>query len=265
MSFVRVRQFVAMMTFAAGAQFAPVAKGSVIFRYDFPGTPGNGAVSAQTSPQPAGAVFSDFVRVNLTPDPNAYANEFTSIGYAHPTLDLTQYAGFSINAQPGQTLNLTSLTFDTMHHASGPTKEYIYLYLNGDFSTSYASQFFSGTTTVDFIFTALTSADNVTRVDFRFYGYNAGKPEGSNGLGNVIINGDFGIAPVPEVSALVPLVALGIAIALHANRRRLAPSRKLAKTLSGSDRRDSACAFVDAARPPPPKRRRRRIVSTTKR
>ncbi len=199
---------------------ASTSQASLIYLYDFPGTPGSGSAAAQTNAQPSGATFSDFTRTNLTPDTMTYTNEFTSVGYAHPAQDLTQYAGFTITAKFGQTLDLTSLTFDTIHHASGPTKEEVHLYLNGDYSTPYATQFFSGTKSIAFNFTPLTNVDNVTSAEFRFYGWNAGQPAGSNGFSNVAVNGAIGTAIVPEVSALPCVILLVFCLLLHKNRRR---------------------------------------------
>jgi hypothetical protein len=179
---------------------------SLIYTYDFPGTPGSGLAVDQTNPQPPNATFSDFTRTNLNPDTVLRPNEFDTIGWAHNGQDTTQHEGFTITAHPGYLLDLSSLTFNAFQYASGATQGQVALFLNGS-ASAYASLDFHWDVNgpVTFNFTPLTITDNVTVAEFRFYGWTAGSPNGGDGLSAVAV---FGDVVVPEVSSLGPIVLL---------------------------------------------------------
>src|SRR5207253_426891 len=107
------------------------------------------------------ATFSDFTRAGgLTQMPGAPANNtFGSESWnLTGSINTTQYEGFSITADPGKHLNLTSLTFDLQLKPSGPANFEVGLFLNGS-STAYATLDLSPTTTLTaytFDFTDLT-------------------------------------------------------------------------------------------------------------
>lgn len=132
--------------------------------------------------------------------------------------NLTQYSGFTITANAGNVLDLTSLTFNTIQYAAGPTSNQVALFLNGS-TTPYATLDYRGTAGVTFSFFPLTDADNVTQAEFRFYGWNAGDPvNGSNGMANVALYGS--ISTVPETATLVPiLIVIACAIATSKLRK----------------------------------------------
>lgn len=198
---------------------ATAAQASVIFLYDFPGSPGgggtnppNGMAVNQTNPQPSGATFSDFTRTaDLTQMPGAPANNTfgTENWNQTGTIDTTSHEGFSITAAAGCHLNLASLTFDATLKPSGPLNMEVGLFLNGS-STAYATFDFSptsSTTTYTFNFTPLTDADNVTSATFNFYGWNAAATGGGIVLDNVATNGSIGF-PVPEAGTFGPVLVL---------------------------------------------------------
>jgi hypothetical protein len=198
------------------------AQGSLIFLYDFPGSPaGSGLAVDQTNAQPAQATFSDFTRQGgLTADPTAaqFRSNNWNVG---PTIDSNVYVGFTITAQAGYVLNLTDVTFDAIRKSTGPTGGEVDLYLNGS-ASAYASMTYTPTGalasyTLDF--TDLTTADNVTSATFKFFG--SGGTGGVNcilGFDNVATNGT--IVVVPEIPVGWPAFFLIVTATIWENRRR---------------------------------------------
>jgi hypothetical protein len=182
------------------------ARGTVIYTYDFPGTPGSGLASDQSSTAPAYTTFGDWNRVNLTA--GGATNVFESTFWNTTAIfDATQYESFTITADAGWHLNLQLLTFDEMRTAGGPTKGRIQMFINGSavpydiFNYNPSASFQNQT----FNFTPTTDADNVTTVEFRFYGWNGGTPEASLILDNVAITLD--VVPEPNCGAMSALFA----------------------------------------------------------
>jgi hypothetical protein len=215
-----------LITVIALAAWIAPAKGSVIFTYDFPGSPGSGLAANQTNGQPWLGTFSDFTRtVGLTQMPGAPANNAYGTESWNQTgsIDTTQHEGFSITAAAGCHLNLTSLSFDLQLKPSGPLNFEVGLFLNGS-STAYATLDLTPTatlTTYTFDFTDLTDADNVTSAEFRFFGWNAVATGGGIVVDNVITNGVI----LPEANPTY-FVALPVLLALvNMFRRRRRPSR----------------------------------------
>jgi len=203
-------KFLALSAFAL-LVVCPIARASLIYTYDFPGSPGSGLASDQTNGQPTGATFSDFTRTaDLTQMPGAPANNDYGTESWNQTgsINTAQYEGFSITAAAGYHLNLTSLSFDVQLKPSGPLNFEVGLFLNGS-STAYATLDLTPTTTVTtytFNFTPLTDANNVTLAEFRFFGWNAAAAGGGIILDNVTTNG--AISNLPETSTFVPILAL---------------------------------------------------------
>jgi hypothetical protein len=190
---------------------------SIVYTYDFPGTPGSGLASDQTNPQPGNATFGDWSRVNVVQV--ATANVFDSTAWNNTSVfDPTQYVSFTITANVGWHLNLSLLTFDEVRSAGGPTKGRVQLFLNG--SATAADTFdYNPTPSVQnktFNFTPTTDADNVTLAEFRFYGWNGGDPTGSLAFDNVATTVDI----VPEAGTWI-FALLPIGIALQSLWRRL--------------------------------------------
>ena len=215
------------------AATAPL-RASVLYTYDFPGSPGSGLAANQSNANQPWAPFSDFTRTaTLTQMPGAPANGTYGTENWNQTgvIDPTQSEGFSITAGPGIVLTLTSLSFDIQLKPSGPTNFEVGLFLNGS-STAYATLDLTPTstnTTYTFDFTDLTAADLVTSASFKFFGWNAVASGGGIILDNVITNG----AIVPEASnALFALLPIGLAV--YSLGCTVAKRRKLAAKIQGS-------------------------------
>jgi hypothetical protein len=193
----------------------------IIYTYDFPGSPGSGLAGNQTNAQPTGATFSDFTRSTVIGDTtgNAFGSKnWSSSGFLNPTT----YTAFSITADAGQHLDLTSLTFLSGKSATGPGNSQVAMYVNGS-STAYATLNFTSTgglgsykpTTFDFV--DLTDANNATTVTFKFYGWNAGSG-GQFILDDVVTNGV--ITNAPEANPLGPVCLVVEAAILVGKMRR---------------------------------------------
>jgi hypothetical protein len=194
------------------------ADASAIFVYDFPGSPPNGAASNQTNSQPANATFGDFTRTNVmqTGDPNFFNSSDWNTG---SSIDLTKFVGFSITADVGYHLNLTSLTFDALKSLNGPNNGQVSIFINGS-ATAYETFLYTPATTLTnetFDFTDLTDTDNATTAEFRFYGWNSTGPGERLGFDNVTTNGTISNLPEPANSWAI---LLPVAIVIHQLCRR---------------------------------------------
>jgi hypothetical protein len=194
------------------------ARASLIYTYDFPGSPGSGLAADQTNGQPTGTTFSDFTR-NTVGEAGG-GNVFTSDNWSTNTsLDPTVYEGFSITASVGFHLNLSSFMFDARISGSGPLNVEAALFLNGS-ASAYATYDFapSGSlVTYTFNFTPLTDTDNVTSATIKFFGWNAASSSGLLLLDDVSTFGD--ISTLPEFPTLLPILfVIGCAL-LQIQRR----------------------------------------------
>ncbi|HLW36144.1 MAG TPA: hypothetical protein VKS98_10835 [Chthoniobacterales bacterium] len=201
----------------------PSANASLIFLYDFPND--SGLAADQTNSQPSGATFGDWIRTGVAAVPNSGTDTFGSNNWSqNGSIDTNVFESFSITANGGFHLNLSSLTFSALRSATGPQNMEVGLFLNGS-ATVYATFDFSPTTTMAayvFNFTALTDADNATTATFKFCGWNAGGPGGQVYLDDVSTYGD--ISNLPEVAPLLP-VSLIIACSVFETHRRRARNR----------------------------------------
>ena len=205
------------------ATFLPQAStATVIYTYDFPGSPGSGLAAAQTNGQPPNGTFSDFVRVgglNVVGGGGG-TNVFGSNNWNQTgSIDLSQYEGFTITSAAGYHLELTDVGFQVKTSATGLGNMRVALYVNGS-TTAFATFDLSPTTTMtaySFDFTDLTPADNATTVDIRFYGWNAGGAGSQVFLDNVTTSGIISNVPEFEPAWIAFLV---IAVSLVAERRR---------------------------------------------
>jgi hypothetical protein len=182
-----------------------VARASLIYTYDFPGSPGSGLAASQTNGQPTGATFSDFTR--NTVGEGGGGNVFTSDNWSvSGSLDPTVYEGFSITASAGFHLNLSSFMFDARISGSGPLNVEAALFLNGNATASATYDIAPNGTvnTYTFNFTPLTDTDNVTLATIKFFGWNAASSSGTLTLENVSTFGD--ISSLPEFPTLLPIL-----------------------------------------------------------
>jgi hypothetical protein len=194
---------------------------SLVYTYDFPGTPGSGLASDQTNPQTGNVTFGDWTRVNVNPVGTSDVFD-SNLWNSTAVFDPTQYEGFTITAAAGYHLDLSSITFDQMRTSGGPTKGLIQIFINGSatvwdsFNYNPSASFLNKS----FSFTPTTDADNATLIEFRFYGWNGGTFPSSLILDNVVISG---IGVVPETGTIVPVIILSLCVAvdcLRARRRR---------------------------------------------
>jgi hypothetical protein len=193
------------------------SRASLVYIYDFPGTPGSGLAVDQTNPQLGHSTFGDWSRVNVSQvgTTDVFDSNFWN---TTAVFDSTQYASFSITADPGYHLNLELLTFDQSRTSGGPTKGLVEMFLNGS-STPYASFNYNPSSSVQnktFNFTPTTDADNVTSVEYRFYGWNGGTPDASLIFDNVAVT----VSIVPEVSPFWPVTLLLGCVLLSRNALR---------------------------------------------
>src|SRR6266446_1472232 len=208
------KAFLLTLVFCCASSFSSHA--SLVYIYDFPGTPGSGLAADQTNPPPGIANFGDWSRVNVS---QVGTSDVFDSNFWNTTavFDSTQYASFSITADAGYHLNLELLTFDQMRTAGGPTKGRIEMFLNGS-ATPYATFDYNPSSSVQnktFNFTPTTDAANVTSVEFRFYGWNGGTPDASLIFDNVTIT----VSTVPEASAFWPVILLLACVFLARNVR----------------------------------------------
>jgi hypothetical protein len=196
------------------------ARASLIYTYDFPGSPGSGLAGDQSNGQPTGATFSDFTRNTVTQAGGG--SVFVSDNWSTSgSLDPTYYEGFSITASAGFHLNLSSFTFDAKISGSGPLNVEAALFLNGS-ATAYATYDFApnGTLTpYTFNFTPLTDMDNVTLATIKFFGWNAASSSGNLTLDDVSTFGD--ISTLPEFPTLLPILfVISCCVCFDIHRRR---------------------------------------------
>jgi hypothetical protein len=193
------------------ALLAPVSgRAALVWTYDFPGTPGSGLGNSQTNPQSPNVTFGDWSRVGVSAvgTSNIFESNFWN---NTSTIDTTQYESFSITAAAGYHLNLQSLTFDNFAGPGGPTKGRVQMFLNGSV-TAYASFDYNPPASwqnFNMGFTPTVDANNVTTVEFRFYGWNGGTASASMMLDNVKIT----VAVVPEPATLGPALLLASCVA----------------------------------------------------
>ena len=158
--------------------------------------------TASVTTQPANATFSAFTRCASITCQNQ-ANVFDSGNWSNSgSYDGVSYVEFSITANPGYLVNLTSISFDQKATGAGPNDARFAHNNSGNFTTNYMGFFpttTNTTTTWDFTDFQTVSGGTVT---FRIYGFNSGTGSGRLQFDNVTINGTSAIAPVPpSVSA----------------------------------------------------------------
>jgi len=196
---------------------AGVASSHASFVYDFPGTPGSLVAANQTvPPQDGHATFSDWTRVNLGNGVGTSDVLDSNFWNTTAIFDPTQYESFTITADAGYHLDLQLLTFDQTRIAGGPTKGRISMFLNGSvvaYDTFDYNPTASWQNKTD-AFVPTVDADNVTLVEFQFYGWNGGTADASLLIDNVTIT--VAIVPEPAIGALVDCF-VGLAV-LHSRR-----------------------------------------------
>jgi hypothetical protein len=191
---------------------------ALVYTYDFPGTPGSGVASDQTNPQTGNITFGDWSRVNVSGVATTDVFD-TNLWNTTAIFDSTQYESFTITAGTGYHLDLSSLTFDQMRTSGGPTKALVQIFVNGSAIVwdSFSYNPSASVQNKSFSFIPTTDPDNVTLMEFRFYGWNGGTLAASLILDNVTISG---IGVVPETSTIVPIILLFACVALERSKAR---------------------------------------------
>ena len=203
--------------------FQMSASASIVYLYDFPGTPGSGLAANQTNPEPASATFGDWKRVNVSQLPTT--NVFDSNYWNNSsTFNPAQYVSFSITATAGVKLTLTQVAFDEMRGAGGPTHGRVSLFLNGS-TTAYASYNYNPASQVNHEVFNFFSISNITSAEFRFYGWNGGTPAAGLLFDNVATPFSFTGTPVPEgnswLAGLIPMTIAVVQLARDWRSRRV--------------------------------------------
>lgn len=202
-----------------------ISHASLVYTYDFPGSPGSGLAIDQTNGQPSGATFSDYTRNGGLTGSGA-SGVFGSKNWSpNPAPDPAVFTGFTITADPGMVLNLTQLTFDSLKNGAQTLNAEVDLFLNGS-STAYAT--FAWTpqnapmTGYVFDFADVNYSDNVTTATFKFFVWNA---NGTNEVqfDNVAV---FGGIDVPEAANLGPVALVIAAAVLVGHRVRCGESQR---------------------------------------
>lgn len=151
--------------------------------------------------QPSNATFSAFTR--NTVNCNSVAQVFSSGNWStSSSYDGNYYIEFSITANPGYYLTLTSLSFDQNRSGTGPSNARVAHNASGNFTTDYNN--FSPAPTnnnINWNFTDFNTTVGGT-VTFRIYGWNMGNSSGKFQVDNVTLNGTVTLAPpIPAANA----------------------------------------------------------------
>lgn len=150
--------------------------------------------TANVVSQPANATFSAFTR--NTVDCNSVSQVFSSGNWNTGTsYDGNYYIEFSITANAGYYVTLTSLAFDQNRSGTGPSNARVAHNASGSFTTDYND--FSPAPTnnnINWNFTDFNSTIGGT-VTFRIYGWNMGNASGKFQVDNVVLNGTVTLAP----------------------------------------------------------------------
>jgi hypothetical protein len=192
---------------------------SLIYTYDFQGSPGSGLAVDQANGQPANATMSDYTR-NGGLNGTGASDVFGSKGWANGgALDPSIFTAFTITSDPGFVLSLSKLSFDSLKNGAQTLNAEVDLFLDGS-TTAYAS--FAWTpqnapmTSYTFNFTPVMAADNVTTATFKFFVWNATATNEVQ-FDNVAI---FGGVNVPEAASLGPItLVIGFAISMRRELR----------------------------------------------
>jgi hypothetical protein len=198
---------------------------ALLYTYDFPGSSASNYLAVnQTNPQPALATFGDFIRqapLQAT-DSNVLGTKNWTFS---STIDLTQYEGFTVTANPSYTLNLSQISFDLTNPIDGPTSLQIRLFINGSAIAAQTSSTYSVqnvTTNINWDFTDLTELDAASTVEFRLYAWQTASNGAHFNIDNVATSGVI----VPEIPNFwFGAGGIFIALATGVNRAWLAQKR----------------------------------------
>lgn len=166
-----------------------------VVRFSFTGATGT-PVTFPADAQPANGSVSDFSRNGVTAITST--DNFGASAWNVPTLDVNRYFSFTITANTGFVLNLTSFELDEIRSGTGPTQWVLRSSRDG-FTTDLGTYTNTGTTLLTNRVIALNeSFYNVSgSIEFRIYGFGASSAAGTWRVDNVEL---FGSISTPDVT-----------------------------------------------------------------
>lgn len=185
--------------------------------YQFTGnSTGNNQFNSITA-QPTLATFSTFTRTTVTwaNAANTFNSENWAVGGAD--VDPTRYTSFTLTPNPGQFLNLESLSFEHTRTGNGPANGEVRYSLDG-FASSVNLAFATSTGNTS-TFWNFPDISTSSPIEFRFFGYGAVNSAGAMRFDNVFLGGNA--SPVPEPGWIVGFcAAAGLAARFGRRLRR---------------------------------------------
>ena len=166
-----------------------------VMRFSFTGATGT-PVTFPADAQPANGSVSDFSRNGVTAITST--DNFGASAWNIPTLDVNRYFSFTITANTGFVLNLTSFELDEIRSGTGPNQWVLRSSRDG-FTTDLGTYTNTGTTLLTNRVIALNeSFYNVSgSIEFRIYGFGASSAAGTWRVDNVEL---FGSISTPDVT-----------------------------------------------------------------
>lgn len=197
------------VTAIAVASILPQVQGQALFTYDFTGSDPAGDLLI---PPVEHLILSPFGRINVgaVSQSDVFSSSYWSTG---ATCDPTEYVYFTLQPEPGYSVRLESLLWDSSRSATGPQTGKVSLLKDGNLLES-SSDYVIGTTmaSYQFDFEDVVAGPGQT-IEFRFHGWNA-TSTGNLRLDNVSAIGQ--ITPVPEPRTLSAITAGGLVmLAIH--------------------------------------------------
>lgn len=153
---------------------------------------------------------------------NSGDDRYNAKSWSSNSLDTNDYFTFTIDANDGYQIDLTSFTYDSTTSGTGPASFELRSSLDS-FTSAIGSPTANGTTTID-----LSAAEfqNLTDpVEFRLYGYSASSSAGTFSVDSYEFDGNITATPNPEPQSLA-LIAVGASLMLWKQRR---PRKRLQK------------------------------------
>jgi hypothetical protein len=166
-----------------------------VVRFSFTGATGT-PVTFPADAQPSNGSVTDFSRNGVTAITST--DNFGASAWNVPSLDLSKYFSFTVSANGGFVLNLTSFELDEIRSGTGPTQWVLRSSRDG-FSTDLGTYTNTGTTLLTNRVIALNeNFYNVSgNIEFRIYAFGASSAAGTWRLDNVEL---FGTISTPDIT-----------------------------------------------------------------
>ena len=217
--------------------FGSVAQAQILATYDFTTTTSNALSVAPTPPLPTGGTVSNLTRGDgITAPGFSIAGQYSAVGYTlgrgglDAAIATNEYMSFTLTADPGNTIRVSSLFLGINGSALGPLSIAIQTSATGfgtdDSNIIGLAAVTSTSTGHTFDLSAVNQAliaSNAGVLEFRIYGYNSSFGNfnlidvgGTNGL---TVTGSF--VPVPEPGTIFGLGATILGIGAFVRRKYL--------------------------------------------